>query len=282
MVYHTSNMQLAEVQLVQENGSSRVMVCEDINSPERVRYSVFVTEDHDIIARLHRVYSEAQNLSSDTEINYFSDGGRFLVYYPYVAARPIKDFYMGRNLPMSQCEAVCKNYIITCMTCELPWQVLYLAISQGQVNMARDGSVYLSYAIDLSEVDEAVTERDCVGLVTDALVSLLSQKDDNVKWELRDLLKKKLERKAFISFAQLYRDVDIASGRHKKGGIFRRIMVWFDDNKDRLFRIFLTICVILLVFTFITFLTNAIFGDVPWLRLFIRSFERIGEESLVQ
>ena len=281
-MYRTSNMQFAEVQLVQENGSSRVMVCEDINSPERTRYSVFVTEDHDIIARLHRVYSEAKNLSPDTEINYFSDGGRFLVYYTYVAARPIKDFYMGRNLPISQCETVCKNYIIACMTCELPWQVLYLAISQGHVNMARDGSVYLSYSIDLSEVDESINERDCVGLVTEALVSMLSQKEESVKWELRDLLKKKLERKAFISFAQLYRDVDIASGRHKKGGIFRRLMVWFDDNKDRLFRIFLTICVILLVFTLITFLTNAIFGDVPWLRLFIRSFERIGEESLVQ
>ena len=281
-MYRTSNMRLSELWLVQENGSSRVMVCEDINSPERIRYSVFVTEDHEIISRLHRVYSDAKNLSSDTDIHYFSDGGRFLVYYPYVEPRPIEDFYMGRNMPIGQCESICKNYIITCMTCELPWQVLYLAIRQGQVNIARDGSVYLSYAIDLALMDEQVTERDCVALVTDALVYMLSQKDAGIKWELRDLLVKKRDRSAFTSFAQLYRDVDIASGRHTRGGFFRRLLVWFDDNKDRLFRFFLVICIILLIFTLITFLTNAIFGDVPWLRLFIRSFERIGEESLLQ
>ncbi|MCR5097320.1 MAG: hypothetical protein K6B14_00060, partial [Lachnospiraceae bacterium] len=230
----------------------------------------------------HRIYQNAINISADTAIHYFSDGGQLLVFYPYVAARPITRFYMGRHMSLDASEDVCKNYIIACMTAELPWPVLYLAIKQGQVNIARDGSVFMSYSLDLSDVDETITERDCVKLCANEMIALLDQKEARIKWDLRNLLKMKRERGAFSTFAELYRDVDMVSGKHAKRGFFRRIMIWFEDNRDRLFRVFLTICVILLVFTIITFLTNAIFGDVPWLRLFIRSFERIGEESLVQ
>ncbi len=282
MVYKTQNMRLNEVQLISEDDSGRVMVCEDINSSEHTCYSVYETHDHDVVARLHRIYRTSVNISADTSIHYFSDAGQLLIFYPYVAARPINRFYMGRHMAMDLCEDVVKSYIIACMTSELPWPVLYLAVKQGQINIARDGSVYMSYSIDLSEVDEQVTERDCVKLCAAELISLLDQKEARIKWDLRELLKMKQERGAFNTFAELYRDVDLVSGNHAKHGLLRQLSVWFEDNRDRLFRIFLTICVILLIFTLITFLTNAIFGDVPWLRLFIRSFERIGEESLVQ
>ncbi|MCR5098827.1 MAG: hypothetical protein K6B14_07765, partial [Lachnospiraceae bacterium] len=61
MVYKTQNMRLNEVQLISENDTGRVMVCEDINSSERTRYSVYETHDHDVIARLHRIYQNAVN-----------------------------------------------------------------------------------------------------------------------------------------------------------------------------------------------------------------------------
>ena len=275
-------MRLSEVQLISENEHGRVIVCEDLSSREHIRYAVYVTSEHDTIAALHRVYSQARNLSSDTELKYFSDGGDFLVVFPYVAARPMSRFYMGRELPMNECENISKNYIIACMTAELPWQVLYLVLSQGQVNIARDGSVYFSYSIDFSELDESITERDCVRLCASDLITMFSQKPSNIKWDLRELLQRKSERASFSRFTELYRDVDIASRQSGKKGFFRRLAVWFSDHKDQIFRILLILAIILVVFTLITFLTNAIFGDVPWLRLFIRSFERIGLESLVQ
>ena len=282
MVYRTSNMRLSEVSVITENDDGRVIVCEDLASKERNRYCVYSTEDHDIIARLQRVYREARNISADTAVNYFSDGGRFLVYYPYVEPRPLSRFYMGRHIELEKCEEACKRYIIACLTSELPWQVLYCAIEQGQVNIARDGNVFLSYAIDLSKVDESITERDCVKLCTNDLMSMIQQNDSKAKWDLKDLILKKQERASYSSFTELYRDVDLVSGRHGKRGLLKRIGIWFEDHRDRMFRIFLTICIILLIFTLITFLTNAIFGDVPWLRLFIRSFDRIGLESLVR
>ena len=148
--------------------------------------------------------------------------------------------------------------------------------------MARDGSVYLSYGMDLSYLDENITEKDCVSLCVNDILKMLAQKQENIRWDLRILLTKRNERNAFTRFTDLYRDVDLVAGRHRKSGFLRRIILWFEDNKDQLFRVLLVISIILVVFTLVTFLTNAIFGDVPWLRFFIRSFERIGTESLVQ
>lgn len=282
MVYQAQSMRLNEVQLISESEDGKVVICEDIHSQERTRYSVFVTEDHDIIARLHRVYSNAKNISADTDIRYYSDGGKFLVVYPYVAPRPMARFYMGKDMPLNECEDISRNFIIACMTAELPWAVLYLALKQKQINIARDGSVYLSYAIDLSEVDESVGESDCVQCCAKELVEMFSQKPSDLKWNLRELLEKKSEHTSFSTFTELYRDVNVASSQSMPKGFFKKLQVWFEEHRDRLFRILLIISIILAVFTLITLLTNAIFGDVPWLRLFIRSFDRIGLESLVQ
>ena len=282
MVYHTQSMELSEIQLISENESGRVVVCEDLASAERTNYTVYVTSDHEIIARMHRAYNDAKNLSPETTLSYDSDGGMYLIIYPYVPSRPLLRFYMGKSMPVDQCEEVIKNYIVMCLTAELPWSVLYLAVTQEQVDIARDGSVYLSYAMDLSEVNEEITEKDCVGAVVTDLLTMMAQKEDNVRWDLRTLLEMRSKRAHFYRFTDLYRDVEIASNKKRKAGFFRRLALWFSENKDRLFRILLTISIILVVFTIVTFLTNALFGDVPWLRFFIRSFERIGTESLVQ
>ncbi|MBO6215508.1 MAG: hypothetical protein J6N76_08225 [Lachnospiraceae bacterium] len=282
MVYHSRNLRLSEVQLVSENESGKVVVCEDLGSPERTRYSVYVTEDHEIIARLHRIYEKAKNIPEDTQIHYFSDGGKFLIVNPYVAARPLRRFYMGQNMPIPKCEEICKNYIIACMTADLPWPLLYLAMSQEQVNISRDGSVYLSYLMDLSLADESIVEGDCVRLLVSDFVFMFQQKPANLRWDLRQLILRRNERAVFSKFTEIYRDVDIASGRSGKGGLLRRFAIWVEENKDRMFRVLLIISIILVVFTLVTFLTNALFGDVPWLKLFIRSFERIGTESLLQ
>ena len=235
MVYQAQNMRLNEVQLISEHEETRVLVCEDLQSPQRTRYCVFVTGDHDLIARLHRVYSSAKNISETTDIRYYSDGGRFLVVYPYVAPRPMAQFYMGKDMPLSECEDIGKNFIVACMTAELPWAVLYLALKQGQVNIARDGSVYFSYALDLSEIDESIGERECVQCCAKELVSMFSEKPSNLKWHLRDLLKKKSEHASFSSFTELYRDVNVASNQSSAKGIFKRLQVWFEESVNSLF-----------------------------------------------
>ena len=93
---------------------------------------------------------------------------------------------------------------------------------------------------------------------------------------------KKTEKYSYGSFKELYKDVEIAAEPDRKRGIIAAFKAWFNRNKGNLFRILLWVSIILALFVIITFLTNLIFGDVPWLRLFIRSFEKIGLESLLQ
>ena len=96
------------------------------------------------------------------------------------------------------------------------------------------------------------------------------------------MLQKKIRRESYSRFIELYRDLDIAGVSKDKKGLFVSLHAWFIRNRDRLFRVLLVVSMILLIFTLVTLLTNALFGDVPWLRLFTRSFERIGLETLTK
>ena len=42
------------------------------------------------------------------------------------------------------------------------------------------------------------------------------------------------------------------------------------------------VCVLLILVVIASFVTQAIFGDIPWLRFFFNSFKTIGTESLLQ
>ncbi len=134
---------------------------------------------------------------------------------------------------------------------------------------------------DLSEIDETKTERDCVVACAKILLHLLdvrvAQKADSFI-----LLSKKSHRESYTHFTELYKDIDVAAAHSRKRNIIAALRYWFLDNKDRLFRVLIVICVVLVIFTLVSIFTNAIFGEVPWLRMFIRSFEVIGLESLLQ
>ena len=147
--------------------------------------------------------------------------------------------------------------------------------------MASDRSISLRYCVDLSEVDETIGEMECVRECAKILLDILSSKADR-RANSYILLQKKTDRNTYFHFTELYKDVRAAMTPKRGGGILLRIRLWALRNKDTIFRVLFRVSIVLAIFVVLTFLTNLIFGDVPWLRLFIRSFERIGLESLTQ
>jgi hypothetical protein len=135
--------------------------------------------------------------------------------------------------------------------------------------------------MDLADFDEAITETDCVQECAKILLEILEPKA-NHRANSYILLKKKIDRNTYYHFTELYKDVRAAMVPKRGGGILLRLRVWLARNKDTIFHVLFRVSVVLAIFVIVTFLTNLIFGDVPWLRLFIRSFERIGLESLTQ
>jgi len=266
---------------VKRTEANEVMICMDSRDSAGGKCTVLAVDDHRVMHRFIDIYDSREDIPKETLPLIMSGEGRSFVVYPYVQDRPLSSFYMGSTMPLKECEEVCINLIIACMTSNLPWPVLLLVLQQREIQLAKDRNVYLSYRLDLTGLDETVGESECAVECAKILLELLEPKASS-KAKSYLLLKKKTEKYSYTSFKELYKDVEIAAEPDKKHGIIAIFKSWVNRNKGTFFRILLWISIILGVFVIVTFLTNLIFGDVPWLRLFIRCFEKIGLESLLQ
>ncbi len=283
MIYQSQNMRLKTVRLIVRNEINEIQVCENLNDSARGRYVVILVKDHDVLKRFIELNEQAQEVQERVLVDCFSCEGQYLIVYPYKNERPLERFYVGTAMSLAQSEEVCINLIIACMTSNLPWSLLYLVLTQQQIHISRDNSVYLSYAMDLAKLDPEMTERDCVVECAKLLLMILSPKvGRGRKANSYVLLTKKIGKRAYDRFRDLYKDLELAAVQQKKRRWRVRARIWFENNRDTLFRVILVISVALAIFVVLTFLTNLIFGDVPWLRVFIRSFDKIGLESLLQ
>lgn len=275
-------MQLKTLYTVKRSSTGEVQICEDLGSRNKVKYTVWVIKNHSKVKSILSEYSKATSyIEKPTYIDMFSDQGNFFIVFPYVPERQLMMFYMGKVLSLRECEEICVNLIIACMTSNLPWSVLYQVLVQREIQLSRDGNIALSYCVDLEDYDETVDESKCVVECARLLIELLENKADK-KANSYILLMKKVEKNTYYHFTDLYKDVKAAMTPLRKGGILIRIRLFFVRNKDEIFAALFRISIVLAIFVLLTFLTNLILGDVPWLRIFIKTFEHIGLEDLRQ
>ena len=284
MIYQSQYLSLKPIRLIARNEVNEIQICENVADSTHELYTVIKVSDHEIVKKFLELNEHAEEVQQNVLIDCFAADGKHLIVYPYKKERPLDMFYVGSTMSVAQCEETGINLIIACMTANLPWPILYLALVQGQVNISRDNSVYLSYAVDLKDLDPEVGEKECVVECAKILIRLLEPAVNRHRRRANSyiLLHKKADKRAYDRFRDLYKDLKLASVQERKKGLFLKIRLWFERNRDNLFRIVLAISLLLALFVILTFLTNLIFGDVPWLRLFIRSFDRIGLESLLQ
>ncbi len=275
------SLTLRTIRIVFENEVNAVTICENEAVSGQERLVVINVKDHQTARRFLDVYESAGISIEESNARCFSVGDEYHIIYPYLRERPLSDFYMGNALSVPECEEICKNLIIACMTCDLPMPILYLILKQGQVHLSVDRSVYLSYMLDLRDLDNSITERDCVHVCAEILKDILEVKAKQ-KADSYILLEKKIMRESYVRFTELYKDLEVASEKKHGFHIIAQIKGWFEDHKDSIFRVLAVVVALLVIFTLVTLITNAIFGDIPWMRLFIRSFEKIGLESLLQ
>ncbi len=154
-------MQLKTLSVVKSGKSGEILICEDIAGKHKNTYPVLTLEDHEAVHGIVSAYAGADYIDTPTYYDMFSEGGRYYIVYPYVHERPLYQFYRGDALSLAECEEICINLIVSCMTSNLPWQLLYLVLKQRQIHLAADRSISLGYCIDLSEFDENVGAREC-------------------------------------------------------------------------------------------------------------------------
>ncbi len=280
MKFQSQKMQLVSIRLVLRNEINEVHVCRNLIDKSGGLYTVVYVKDHSYVRRFLTVCEQTEK-DSDFFVDCFSDGENQVIVFPYVKERSLKDFYRPDMLTLSECEDICINTIIACMSSNLPWPILQLILAQEQLHLSRDGSVYLGYFIDLKDLDINATEKDCTVRCATILLDLLRPKEGRQANSLK-LLEKKVGKASYTRFVELYKDIRISAVPKEKVGFIRRFLRRIFRNKDGLFKLLLRISVILALFVVLSFLSQLIFGDVPWLRLFINSFDKIGTESLLQ
>ena len=239
-------------------------------------FTIIAVRDHDAIRALMEAESKIVSIKNSQMIDTFSYGNDYVLVFPYRQERPLKTFFVGEALSLSEVEEIGTNLLLACISASLPYPVLYLLLEQGQINLSKDGGIFFSYNIDLKEMDLRKTERDCTVKCAQILRAMLATKEDekNISY--------KSDNNSYTSFTELYRDLRIAAMPVEKKGIIVRIKSFFARNADLLFGILFWVCLILGIIALIILLSNVVWGDVPILRLFVNTFKNIGTESLVQ
>ncbi|MBR4529106.1 MAG: hypothetical protein IKO80_02385 [Lachnospiraceae bacterium] len=280
MILVSPKLRLEEVSTVRISGVSDILICKDLNTGGAVLYTVLRVRDHEIVRRLLSLY-ESQHFEDDPLIDNFSSEGAHVFVFPYRKERPLETFYMGDTKSLTECEDICINVILACMTSGLPWPLLYLCLRQGLLNLNRDDSVFINYEIELTDLDAEIRERECVVECARILLLLLESKA-SLKADSYQLLQKKTANQSYFRFTELYRDIRLAAAPRSRTGIIRRIIRWFRYHSDTIFGMLFWVSLILVIIALAMLFSNLVLGDIPWLRLFINSFKRIGTESLTR
>jgi len=244
-------------------------------------FSIIAVKDHDAIRMLMEAESKIEDLKNSQLVDAFSYGNDYILVFPYRQERPLSSFFVGESMTLSEIEDIGTNLLLACMTVSLPFPILYLMLEQGQINLSKDGGIFLSFNIDLKYLDLKRTERDCTVKCAQILREMLSTKADekNISYEL---LSRKSENNSYNTFTELYRDLRIAAMPVEKRGLLVRIKSFFHRNADLLFGILFWVCLILGIVALILLLSHVVWGNVPIIRWFINTFKIIGTESMLQ
>lgn len=280
MVYRSEHLALVSVREVLHGKVNDVVICRDLNTDAESYYTVLVIRDHETAKLFLRVLNEAEE-GRKKYVEMFSAPEGFCVVFDYVKERYLTDFYAGRKMSLRDCEQVCRNLIVACIASGLPWPILSLALVQGQIHLRKDNSIQLSCALDLEKLDAGSTEGECAVLCAVIVRGLLEVRatKHTVSYQL---LLKKIPKNSYQSFQELYTDIRMTSVKPQRKKITERIREFLYRNQEKLFRILLRIACILAVIVLAMVLSELIFGELPFLRLFVNTFEKIGTEVLTK
>ena len=281
MIFESGKMRLLVVGTKSIGEVNDIYICRDLNSSGGILYTVIEVHDHDVVRTILEMFRMSDRRGEGILIEEFAQGDQEILVFPYHRERPLKDFYNGEALTLAQCEEVCISTILTCITCNLPYPILYLLLKNDQLQLAVDNSVFLGFEMNLTELDTEVSESDCTDVCASILLELLEPKAGQ-KATSYYLLSKKTANGSYTRFTDLYRDITIAAVTKKKLTPWVRLKLWFKRNTDRFLGILFWLSVILGVIALSLLISRLFFGGNSWLRLLFNTFKKIGTESMLQ
>lgn len=280
MIYRSDLLTLRSVMDVFQGKVNDIMICEELSGSRESYYTLLAVKDHETVKKLLRIL-EQQDGGESCVVDTFSCNNEFCLVFPYTKERRLADFYMAKTMPLARCEEICMNLLLQCMASTLPYPLLELVLKQGQLHLRKDNSVALGYCLDLAELNENSTERECAMQCAVQIRRLLRDKTarKNVSYEL---LLKKIPKQGYHSFRELYRDLKLSAVKTERLSLRAYVADTWKRHQVGILRFLLKLSVVLAVLVLILFLSNVIWGEIPFLRLFVNTFKQIGTESLTK
>lgn len=287
MVYQVGKMILQQTQEVFRGKVNDVIVCQDMANSTRPYYTVLVVHDHDIAKKLMELFHGQNGQVKNKFLADFTWKESYLMVFDYVRERPLRQFFTSEIMTLAECEQLCLNLTVECLACGVPYPILYLQLLQDQIHISKDKNVYLGYCIDLTQFSEDITERECATLCAQKIFSMLGKISTGKNGKVSratsyKLLENRSWKSGYHRFTDLYKDLKLAAVPLKKDSIFTRIRKFYRQHQDGIFRLVLVLAVALAVLALTMIVSQILFGDVPFLRLFVNTFKKIGTESLLQ
>lgn len=279
MIYRSERMTLVAVMDAYHGEVNDVMICED-EQAKGAYYTVLKITDHNTVRKLLGVL-EMYPDKRDCVIDMFACEDGFLVVMGYCRTRPLTEFFGTGAQSRERAERISLHLVAACIGSGLPYPLLELALKQCQVHLRQDDSVDIGCVLDLKQLDPAGGERVCANACAHLVRKLLDQVPARRMVSLQ-LLNKKIPLQNYYTFRELYQDLHISSEGGPRRGLLGRIRAWGLRNQEGIFRVLLWISVFLLILVVLMALSNVVFGDIPFMRLFFNSFKRIGTESMLQ
>lgn len=281
MIYESDKMRLMPVSTKFVGPVNDCYICRDLKSSGGILYTTIVIHDHDVVRRVLEMFRLSNRNGKEILVDEFAMSDKHILVFPYHNERPLFDFYEGESLTLSQCEDVCISTILACITCDLPYPIVYLLLTGGMLNLASDRSVYFGYEMDLSKLEDTISEKECTDICAKILLKMLEPKAGQ-KATSYYLLQKKTANSSYMRFPDLYRDVTIAAVSKKKITVWFLIKLWIKRNSDTIIGVLFWISVILGLVTLSIIFSRLLLGGNSWFRLLFNTFKKIGTESLLQ
>ena len=279
MLFAVDGMTLDLVRVISAGRYNDVAVCRDSSSPLEVYYTLIIIKDRDCARNVLTALEEKCPGERGEAYNVcFAYNDSLCYLFPYRPERPLERFAPAQITNPCQWEEICINLVMECLSAKLPHPLLALALESGNVHIEKDNSVYFSYFFDLGQLNSDDDESACARRCAEMMLSLLDPGAKKVK--SAKLMTKKLSRNAFRNLSELYRDIKVSALPQKKPGFKARMQAFWQRNKDRLFRLLLVLCVIILSCALVMGLMHIFLGNIPLFRLFENSFGTIGTRRL--
>jgi hypothetical protein len=254
-------------------------ICKKSQSPDKKQYVLNVVHNRDIAKRFLIALQKTENTSDC--ISYFTWEQSFCIVLPYSESRSITRFFMPETISTKECNEILKNIVLACMTAQVPYPLLYLVLKQKKLNLSEDYGISVDYCIDMSGFDESVGEEECLRQCLSFILILSDDKgtDDYAAYQV---LSKRYMRGSYSSFLELYRDIDSSDLVLKKDTIFKKLKRTWGLYGRRLWLVVKMVLFVIGIVAIILFVCEFLFGDVPFMRIFINSFKVIGDRNLAK